>query len=92
MSVLAKEFRVGERLSEVELAVDAVGVRREERSVGARRLGSEATPADFGVCARAAAELVCGGVFSRRRHIQSSQTTAIIAPASAIPPAPLSGL
>ena len=92
MSVLTKEFRVGERLSEVELADEVSGVRSAERKVGARRFASEATPADFGVCAGAAAELVFRGVFSRRRHIQSSQTTAIIAPASAIPPAPLSGL
>ena len=92
MSVRAKDYGEGEWLSAVELADEAVGVRSAEREVGVRRFTSEATPTDCGAYAGAAAEFVCGGDFSRRRHIQSPQTTAMIQPASALPPAPLSGL
>lgn len=91
-SVRARDYEVGGRLSEVELADGDIGVRSAEREVGVRRFTSEATPTNCGVYAGAAAEFVCGGDFSRRRHIQPPQTTAIIQPASALPPAPLSGL
>ena len=91
-SVRAKDYGEGEWLSEVELAEDDFGLQSGERKVGSRSFASEATPTDFGAYARAAAELVCGGGFSRRRHIQPPQTTAMTRPASAIPPAPLSGL
>ena len=55
------------------------------------RFSEEKMSFDFGSYARAAASLSVAGRFSIR-HIQSVQTTAIIAPASAIPPAPLSDL
>ena len=90
MSVPAKEFGEGEWLSIVELADEAAGVRSAERKVGIRSLASEATPADFGVYAGAAAEFVCGGDFSRRRHIQPPQTTAMTPPPSTTRVAPLS--
>ena len=73
-------------------ASKASGVRSLDLSGDLRMFASEASEhSDFGSYARAAAEFL----FARRSsivHIQSVQTTAIIAPASAIPPAPLSDL
>ena len=73
-------------------ASKAAGLRVVDLSGGLRiRFSEEKMGLDFGSYARAAAEFL----FARRSsivHIQSVQTTAIIAPASAIPPVPLSDL
>ena len=73
-------------------ASQAAGVRSLDLRGGLRiRFSEEKGGFDFGLYARAAARFSVAGRFSIR-HIQSVQTTATIAPASAIPPAPLSDL
>ena len=73
-------------------ASKASGVRSLDFSGDLRiRFSEKKVGFDFGSYARAADSFSVAGGFSIR-HIQSAQTTAIIAPGSAIPPAPLSGL